>query len=328
MAIFADRVAELPRLLDALQYHPEGLRIDDLAAEVGRMPAQVREALLTYYTADLALYDAHLVGRPPAIEFVTAAGEDDDDLGQASMVRLQAPEPGRDLGVAYLSVTELARLYRAGRDRLELEPGNETLRSAVNKLRAGLLPGVTPSVRGPLAPPPSDFEMARRQQRRVAIVYERTWHPGDRERIIEPYRLIHTRRGWEIDAGPIHADGALRTFLLDRVQSYTVLDQTFESPADLDRLLAQQRTLSPVELIVPHETRWSVEKYADRVDVLAEDETSARLRAWLFQPVRHRIGLILADGGPAARVIDPTDLANSGRELAGTLLTHYQDSDT
>lgn len=69
MAIFVERVGELPRLLDALQYHPEGLRIDDLAVEVGRTPAQVREALLTYYTTDLALYDADLVGRPPAIEF-------------------------------------------------------------------------------------------------------------------------------------------------------------------------------------------------------------------------------------------------------------------
>ena len=199
-------------------------------------------------------------------------------------------------------MSDLARLYRAGRDRLELEPENETLRSAVDKLRAGLLPGVTPSVRGPLEPPPSDFEVARRQRRRVAVVYAGAWHLGDRERVIEPYRLIHTRRGWEIDAGPVYADGELHTLLLDRIQSYTVLDQTFELPADLDQLLARQRTLFPVEMIVPHETRWSVEKYAERVDVLAEDETTARLRAQLFQPVRHRIGLILADGGQAARV--------------------------
>ena len=82
MAIFVDRVAELPRLLDALQYHPEGLRIDDLAVEVGRTPDQVREALLTYYTTDLALYDADLVGRPPAIEFVTGPEEDDDWHGR------------------------------------------------------------------------------------------------------------------------------------------------------------------------------------------------------------------------------------------------------
>jgi hypothetical protein len=60
-------------------------------------------------------------------------------------------------------VIELARLYRAGRYRLDLEPDNETLRSAVNKLRAGLLPGVTPSVRGPLEPPPAAFDTARRE---------------------------------------------------------------------------------------------------------------------------------------------------------------------
>ena len=110
---------------------------------MGRTPDQVREALLTYYTTDLALYDAHLVGRPPAIEFVTGAGED-DDLGRASMVRLQAPEPGRELGVAYLSVTDLARLYRAGRDRLELEPENETLRSAVDSCVPACCPASLP----------------------------------------------------------------------------------------------------------------------------------------------------------------------------------------
>ena len=144
------------------------------------------------------------------------------------------------------------------------------------------------------------------------------------ESVIEPYRLIHTRRGWEIDAGPVHTDDELRTLLLDRIQSYTVLDETFELPADLDQLLARRRTLFPVELVVPHETRWSVEKYAERVEVVAEDETSARLRALLFQPVRRRVGLIFADGGPAARVIKPPDLTDAGQEVAGTLLAHYQ----
>src|SRR4029453_1034297 len=102
----------------------------------------------------------------------------DDDFVRGSMGGLEAPDPGRELGVAYLSVIELARLYRAGRDRLDLEPDNETLRSAVNKLRAGLLPGVTPSVRGPLEPPPAAFDTARRQRRRVAIAYAPAWNAG------------------------------------------------------------------------------------------------------------------------------------------------------
>ena len=137
-------------------------------------------------------------------------------------------------------MTELARLYRAGRDRLDLEPDNDTLRSAVNKLRAGLLPGVTPSVRGPLEPPPAAFDMARRQRRLVAIVYAPAWNAGVTERVIEPFRLIHTRRGWEIDAGPVSPDGTPGTFLVDRVHSYTVLDATFELPGNLEQLLVRQ----------------------------------------------------------------------------------------
>jgi len=133
--------------------------------------------------------------------------------------------------------------------------------------------------------------------------------------VIEPFRLIHTRRGWEIDAGPVTPDGTLGTFLVDRVNSYTVLDAMFELPGNLEQLLVQQGTPVPVELVVPHETRWAVEKHADRVDVLAEDETSARLRGWLYQPVRHRVGLILTDGGPAATVVprptSPTPDENS-----------------
>jgi DNA-binding IclR family transcriptional regulator len=70
MAIFVDRVAELPRLLDELQYHPDGLPIADLAAQVGRTPAQVREILLTYYATDFAGYAPDLMWRPVPIEFV------------------------------------------------------------------------------------------------------------------------------------------------------------------------------------------------------------------------------------------------------------------
>jgi hypothetical protein len=66
--------------------------------------------------------------------------------------------------------------------------------------------------------------------------------------VIEPFRLIHTRRGWEIDAGPVTPDGTLGTFLVDRVHSYTVLDATFELPGNLEQLLVRQRTPVSVEL--------------------------------------------------------------------------------
>ncbi|GAA3614809.1 helix-turn-helix transcriptional regulator [Microlunatus ginsengisoli] len=325
MPIFADRVAELPRLLDALQYHPGGLRIEDLAREVQRTPQQVREALLAYYTTDFAQVEPNLIGRPPAIEFLSGTAEsDDDDPATASVVRLITDEPERELGVDYLPVTELARLYRAGRNQLELDPGNEVLASAVEKLRRGLLPGVTSSG-PPLAGerPPGAFARARREQRKVKISYARAWRPGVRDRVIEPYRMIRTRRGWEIDAGPPDDQDRLRTYLLPRVQDFEVLDERFVPPPDLDALLARQRALTKIEMIVPHETRWAVEKYAEQVEVIAENPRTARLRVHLLEPVRFRVGLVLLDGGTRARVVSPAELAGAGRELARVLLAHY-----
>jgi proteasome accessory factor C len=321
MAIFVDRVAELPRLLDELQYHPDGLPIADLAAQVGRTPAQVREILLTYYATDFAGYAPDLMWRAVPIEFV-GTHSDEEDPHQASIVRLVEEAPGRQLGVAYVPLTELARMYRIGRDRLDLEPDNEILRSAVDKLREGLLPGVMPSSAETWGPPHA-FETARAEQRKITISYARAWHPGVVTRVVEPYRLVRTRRGWELDAGPVQANGRLRTYLLNRVQSFEVLAETFEPPHDITDLLRGQRVPTVVELEVPHEAHWAVEKQAESVEVISEDETSVRLRASLLEPVRQRVGLILIDAGPSARVVESAELADAGRELAQTLLDHH-----
>lgn len=319
MAIFVDRVAELPRLLDALQYHPNGMRIDDLAAEVRRTSDQVREVLLTYYTADFASYAADLMWRSPAIEFVSAG---DDDPTEATVVRLVEAEPGRELGVSYAPVSDLARQYRIARDRLVLEPDNEILQSAADKLGRGLLPGIMADEPTPWRPP-ADVEGARAQRRKITIRYARAWHPGVIERTVEPYRLLRTRRGWELDAGPVRDDGRIRTYLLNRVQRIEVLDERFERPGDIDDLLRDQRTPIPVQVEVPHEARWAVEKQAESVDVLSEDETTVRLRAQLLMPVRQRVGLIMIDAGPGARVIEPTEYVDAGQELARRLLRHH-----
>ena len=321
MAIFVDRVAELPRLLDALQYHPDGMRIADLATEVHRTPAQVREVLLTYYTTDFASYAIDLMWRSPAIEL--ASGSEDDDLTEASVVRLVEAEPGRELGVAYASVADLARQYRIARDRLVLEPDNEMLRSAADKLRQGLLPGIMDRKSAPWRPP-VELERARVERRRVTITYARAWHPGVIERVVEPYRLLRTRRGWELDAGPIQDDGKIRTYLLSRVQRIQVRDDSFEQPADLEDLLRVQRTPTAVEVEVPHEARWAVEKQAESVEVMAEGETSVRLMAQLLMPVDQRVGLIMIDAGPSARVISPDEYVDAGSRLARQLLAHHR----
>jgi hypothetical protein len=181
MGIFASRVAEVPQLLDALWYHPEGMRITDLAAEVDRSPEAVSEALRAYYTADFAAHVADLVFRPEVIEFF-GGSEEDDRTSTAPMVRLVAPSPGDELGVAYVSVSELARLYRAGRDQMILEPDNAVLASAIEKLHHSLLPGVGAG-RSVGTAPPGDITKAIRKHRRIRVAYARAWKPGVRERV-------------------------------------------------------------------------------------------------------------------------------------------------
>jgi hypothetical protein len=320
---FVDRVAQLPSLLDALWHHPDGLAIDDLAAEVGAKPDEVRETLRTYHLTDFATYVPDLVFRPEVIEFY-GGSDDDDDHGQgAPMVRLVSNEPGKELGVSYASVPELARLYRAGADRLQLEPDNDALAVAVQKLADGLLPKFVASAPPSRVTRPPEFHQAVVDRHKIKVVYSRAWYPGVTERVIEPYAMVRTRRGWEVDAGPVDDQGRLRTYLLTGVQSFEVLAEVFDRPDSVDALLLAQRRTTVVELVVPYDSRWAVDKYAESVEVAEENETSARLRAHLLEPVRHRVGLILLAAGRKAKVVAPGELADAGSELARTLLEQY-----
>ena len=323
MPKFVDRVAQLPSLLEALWHHPDGLAIDDLAEEVGAKPDEVRETLRTYHLTDFAAYVPDLVFRPEVIEFY--GGSDDDDQGHgAPMVRLVSNEPGKELGIAYASVPELARLYRAGADRLQLEPDNAALATAVQKLADGLLPKFVPSAPLSGVTRTPEFHRAVVDRRKIKIVYSRAWYPGVAERVIEPYAMVRTRRGWEVDAGPVDDQGRLRTYLLTGVQSFEVLEDVFDRPESVDALLLAQRRTTVVELVVPYDSRWAVDKYAESVEVAEENETSARLRAHLLEPVRHRVGLILLAAGREAKVVAPVELADAGVELARTLLEQYE----
>ena len=319
VAIYGQRVSELPRLLDALWHHPDGMSLTDLAAEVNRTQDQIRETLAAYYAADVVSYFPDLVARPDVIEFIGGTGHDGADTER---VRLVTNEPGREVGVAYVSAPELFRLYRAGRDRLHLEPGNAVLDSAVQKLRDGLLPGVQPGGAGPDLLP-AELHTAIQDHRRVRVTYARAWSPGVTTRVVDPYRLIRTRRGWELDAGPPDEHGFIRTFLLHGVQDHEVLNEPFDPPHEVEDMVRRHRKQQAVELVMPHDSRWAVDKYAEQVEVLEEGEASARLRVHLLEPVRQRVGLILLAGGPAAQVVEPAVLSDAGHELASTLLQHH-----
>lgn len=322
VAAYAQRLAALPRALAILELHPAGLPLADLAVELGVVPDDLREVFMAYYLADLVELGGF--GQPVVEFFAPDGGDDEDpDPATAQWVRVLAGHPEQELGVDHLSAEQLGRLYEAGTDLLALEPGNETLRGALAAFSGALWPAEGPSGSDWKAPIARQLHLAAQEQRPVRITYVRQWHPGAGERVIHPYRLVRTRRGWEVDAGPADAVAPVRTFLVSGIQTCEVLDEQFDAPPDVDEVLAAQRAPVAVEIVVPQDRRWAVDRYAESVTVLDDDEESVSLRAGLLPPVDQRLGLALLCCGPDAFVVSPRSLENAGTDLAERLLRHH-----
>lgn len=322
VAAYAKRLAALPRALAILELHPQGLPLADLAGELGVRPDDLREVVMAYYLADLV--ELGNFGQPVVEFFAPDADDEEVDPATAQWVRVVARDPEQELGVDHLSAEQLGRLFEAGADLLALEPENATLRSALEAFQSALWPVDGPAGTEWKATTAQQLHKAVQERRRVRISYVRQWHPGSGERVIEPYRLVRTRRGWEVDAGPADEVAAVRTFLVSGISTCEVLDETFQLPADVDELLTTQRTPVTVELVVPQDRRWAVDRYSEAVTVLADDEESVSLRADLLPPVAQRLGLLLLCCGPDAFVMTPLDLADSGADVARVLLEHHR----
>ncbi len=329
VAVYAQRLAALPRALSILELHPDGLPMADLADELGVTTRDLREVFLAYYLADLV--DLGSFGLPVVELF---GGDDSDTTGGASgagpgndrreWVRVLASDPERELGVDHLSAVELGALFQAGADLLTLEPANDVLREALDAFVVALAPGDAdePTTGDTLAA--QDLHRAAEQRRRVEITYVRQWSPGASHRVVDPYRLVRTRRGWELDAGPADDKAAVRTYLVSGITSHRVLAETFPLPAELDNLLAANRASVEVRVVVPQTARWVVERFAETTSVLDDDESDVALLAQLLPPVEQRLGLLLLCAGPDAFVAEPADLADAGAATARALLTHHE----
>ncbi len=329
VAVYAQRLAALPRALGILELHPQGLPLADLARELGVEPVDLREVFMAYYLADLVELDSFAL---PVVEFFAPGAEDadetdDDDpeapTAEGQWVRVLAADPEHELGVDHLTAGQLAALYEAGVDLLALEPDNATLRGAVEAFESALEPADKPLASQWGAGTAQALHRAAEEHRQVRISYVRQWRPGASERVIEPYRLVRTRRGWEVDAGPADEDAAVRTYLVSGIVEHQVLDTTFTPPDDLDARLAENRAAERVELVVPQASRWAVERFAESVKVLADDEESVSLQADLLPPVASRLGLLLLCCGPEAFVMAPTSLGDAGEATARLLLQHH-----
>lgn len=309
---YVARIARLPEVLALLAQHPHGIALDVLAAEAGVPAGELREDLLAYFTAD----DHLMFGltRPEVLEFTSAEGEEEDP-NTASIVKIVGAPA--DLGVEHLDAGDLALVYTAATSLLEVEPDNAELAEAIEAI-AGTLYGEPDRLPDDEQRFLEPLRRAVREHRRVRIVYSRAWHAGVTERVIEPYRLVQTRRGWEIDAGP-----EMRTYLLSHLRSVEPVPETFEPPVDLDARLHAQRATTRVRIELPHGARWAADMYAEQVSVVEDGLESFVADLELLPPVGDRVGLIMLAGGEDTRVLSPATLVQEGPRVAAHLLAHH-----
>lgn len=320
---YVERFARLPEIFTILAAHPDGLPLATLAERVGAPAAELRADLLAFFSADLNGFLG--LNRPNSLDFIGPDGSNDVDPGEAEVVRLIEERNKDEIGVEYVDARELGLIYNAAKALSEVEANNEDLQGAIAVLTEtmfgeALAADLPARWNRPLQP----LQDAARDRRRVRIDYSRAWSEGVIERVVDPYRLVKTRRGWEIDAGPPDADGKIRTYLLSNLRDYEVLGETYEPPADLDRRLEEQRATQTVRIQIPHGARWAADMYAEQVHLVDDAEELVTIDLDLLPPVEGRLGLLLLADGPDSRVLDPSALVAEGPRMAAELLAHHR----
>ena len=317
--------ARVQRALAFLQMHPAGLPLADLASELRVQESQLRKDLIVFYSADIPPEALLGLQRPDSLQFLAPDGQDEEPRS-AAFVRIVSSRAEAELGVDYLKADELSALHRAAQTLSEVEPANTLLQSALATLEGQILGIVTtddaPSEKRLDTDVLATLRLAIEAQLQVRIRYSRAWEPGTYSREIDPYGLVRTRRGWELDAGPL-TSGHIRTYLVERITSVEIADATFERPDHLSRIVGQDRAETAVELNLPQRTQWVADRFAERTEVLQGDQSDLALRAWFLPPVEERVGLVLAIAGPGAFVIRPEPYSQAGSRLAVRLLEHH-----
>ena len=323
VAKYAQRIGRLPAVLELLAAHPDGLPLADLAARFDVPADELREDLLAYYTADVSTLLLGL-SRPDVIEFLSPNGRSADPT-TAEVVRVIDERPTEELGVEYVDPSELALVHAAAQALLEIETDDRELAGALNVLTETMLGEAQQPVAARAWNEPLPLlRRAVAEHLRVDIVYSRAWMPGVTERTIEPYRLIQTRRGWEVDAGPPDGEGRLRTYLVPNLRTCSVLDETFDPPDDLAPRLHDQRRTRTVRVAIPYDALWAADFFAEDVTLVENDGTAATLDLEMLPPIDQRVGLLLLAAGDETRVLEPPGAISAGPAVAADLLGHHR----
>lgn len=303
----------IPEACDVLSRHNNRMAIGALAAALSAPVGELRRQVTAFGNADESStihepgFDQFLFIERPGSDDEDSYADDgaDDDPGDSDEdVVVLAGDLEDFLGTERFDAQVLGPLYTAAEDLLAQEPDNEALASAATKLREQFLPGIKPRRHYGQATIAATAE-AIRLNRKMRIIYSRAWQPGVTERVIEPYRLVNTRRGYEIDAGPIDEAGNLRTFIISRIHDYEVLESEFDRPPNAAELSDAMRETVAVTGFVPQASRWAINKYAERVKWLDDSgDDDVVFVAHVLPPVSERVALMALVAGPGLALDD------------------------
>lgn len=313
-----DTLARIQRVIAILSLHPDGLSLAVLAEELEVAEPILRREILNYYSVDVPADQSRVGQRPEVIEFISTEGESVEPQ-EAPVVRLVGDAANAELAGNQFSDDDLAQLLQAATSLANLEPENQVLAAGIERLNQLLHIDATESLDGAVA----SLRRAIEEQIPVEIEYSREWQPGVRTRVVHPYALLRTNRGWELDAGPLAA-GHARTYILRRVRSLQLQQgQQFERPTEVERILQRDRRPEKVQLLLPQGSHWVADRFAERTEVVDSDSDDLVLNAFFLPPVAQRVGLVLLIAGPDAGVLKPHRHAEAAAELAERLREHH-----
>ena len=177
------------------------------------------------------------------------------------------------------------------------------------------------------APHLEKLRRAIRERRRVMMVYRSQGQPEFTRREVAPYALV-LRWGWWYVVGHCYLRSGLRSFRVDRVAELTLLDQTFQVPADFDirahlALEFQDQPQVQVRLrFVAQAAHVALDNRA--LWQTCEEQPDGSIIVTLTLPDLQWAASMALGYGPIVTVLHPQELRQMVREWAQAVVEHHE----
>ena len=177
-----------------------------------------------------------------------------------------------------------------------------------------------------LTPVLGKLRRAIREQRWVLMVHRKQSNPDAQAREVEPYALVY-RAGWWYVVGHCRLRDALRSFRLDRIVMLTLLDKTYQPPADfnIQEFLAQwfaSETKVQIRLRFASHAAHVVRDSGVAWDAV-EDQADGAVIVTLTLPDLQSAASLALGFGPIVTVLEPEELRQTVRQWAGAIVPQY-----